>query len=123
MGAPSYFSTIWGWVKNWIDPVTVSKLVVLSHDEVLPTMRQYIDIANIPRRFGGELEYEHGAQPLLDPAIKDILTWEPPSHGSLPPGPIKWVDEGNGSRVAVAVGTEGYSARRNRIACLYPRKK
>ena len=122
MGAASYFSTIWSWIKKWIDPVTVSKLVILSPEEVLRTMKEYIDITNIPTRFGGELEHEHGAEPLLDPAIHEILTWLPAANASLPMGPIKWVDGGDQSRTAVAVGKEGGEARCDRIAILNARK-
>ncbi|KAL8781085.1 MAG: hypothetical protein Q9213_006167 [Squamulea squamosa] len=111
VGAPSYFSIMWKWIKAWIDPVTVSKLVILSPEEVLPTMKEYIDIANIPRRFGGELDHEHGMEVLLDPAISEVLTWTPAANSSLPSGPIKWIEGSEKSRIAVAVGKEGGKAR------------
>lgn len=122
MGAPSYVSTLLSWVKHWVDPVTLSKLVILSPAEALPTMKEYIDVTNIPKRFGGELEHEHGAEPLLDSAINEVLTWLPAANASLPMGPVKWIDDGEEYRVAVAVGREGGAARRDRIAILNPQK-
>src|SRR5438034_8056022 len=26
IGAPSFFPTVWGWIKRWFDPVTTSKI-------------------------------------------------------------------------------------------------
>ncbi|CRK45614.1 hypothetical protein BN1723_019779, partial [Verticillium longisporum] len=42
IGAPSFFTTVWGWVKRWFDPITVSKIFILSEAEVKPTLEAYI---------------------------------------------------------------------------------
>ncbi|MCJ1479454.1 hypothetical protein MMC13_008140 [Lambiella insularis] len=122
IGAPSYFPTIWSWIKNWVDPNTVSKLFILTPDEVLPTLKQYIDVANIPQRFGGEFDYQHGMQPNIDPVIAKIMSWVPPS-ASLPMGPMKWVDTGKNKRMAVAIGTSEGQARNENIAVLDSKKR
>ena len=122
MGAPSYFSAMWRWVKGWLDPVTVSKIVILSPEKVLPTLEEYIDIANIPKRFGGGLEFELGSKPLLDSVINGLLTWLPAGNKTLPMGPLKWIDGADGSRIAVAVGKDGGNVRCDRIAILKSRK-
>ena len=109
---------MWRLIKVWLDPVTASKIVFLSPDEALPTMEKYIDIENIPKSFGGRLELEWRVEPNLDPVIKESLTWLPAGDGSVPKGPMKWVDGGNGSKVAVAVGKEGGKVRYDQIASL-----
>ena len=80
-------------------------------------------MANIPKRFGGELDYDIGSDIRLDPAISEILTWPSEKKSlSLPLGPIKWVRGEGGSRIAVAVGKEGEKARCDNIAVLNSRE-
>ena len=49
VGAPGFFPTVWGWVKRWFDPITVSKIFILSPQNVYSTLSQYIDHDNIPK--------------------------------------------------------------------------
>lgn len=72
---------------------------------------------NIPKKFGGGFDYQHGMQPSLDPTIADTLTWLPPS-AKLPIGSMKWVEGSKEGRVAVAVGCGGGRDRHERIAIL-----
>ena len=88
-----------------MDPLTASKLMILKKDEVLPTLSSHIDIANIPKKYGGEHSFEHGMQPDLDPAIKEIIDWLAPCNGSFPAGPMKLVSSSIGARLAVATGS------------------
>lgn len=88
-----------------MDPLTASKLVILKEDEVLPTLSTHIDIANIPKRYGGIHNFKHGMQPDLDPAIKDIIDWLAPCNRSFPTGPMKLVSSSIGARLAVATGS------------------
>ena len=82
-----------------------------------------MDDDNIPKRFGGKLEYDFGSEMMLGPAISERLTWEPEvKNASLPQGPIKWVEGEEGSMVAYAVGKTGGEARRERIAVLKARE-
>ncbi|KAL8827998.1 MAG: hypothetical protein Q9191_002848 [Dirinaria sp. TL-2023a] len=122
IGAPSYFPTIWGWIKKWVDPGTFEKLFILSPEEVLPTLQQHVEMADIPQRFGGEFESYHGMQPMLDPVISGMLNWQSP-HKDLPKGPIKWIDEGWGRRAAVAVGSKEGRARKEKIATVGSKKR
>ena len=80
-------------------------------------MEQHVEIENIPTRFGGQFDYQHGMQPSLDPIIADMLTWMPP-NASLPMGPMKWVEDGKGGRAAVATGISEETARDEKIASL-----
>ena len=34
VGAPGFFPTVWGWVKLCFDPITVSKIFILSPQKV-----------------------------------------------------------------------------------------
>ena len=58
--------------------------MILKDTEVFPTLSSYINIANIPKRCGGEYNFEHGTQLDLDPAIKKIIDRLAPCNGSLP---------------------------------------
>lgn len=73
IGAPSFFPTVWGWVKRWFDPITVSKIFILAAADVKPTLLQYMDEENIPTKYGGKLDFKFGDMPILEPAIADSL--------------------------------------------------
>ena len=91
-------------MKKWIDPKTASKLVILTPDEVLPTLSTLIDIVNIPKEYGGGFEFRHGMMPDLDTGISNQVEWLSEPAGSLPEGPMKWIMDNEGKRTAVAVG-------------------
>ncbi|KAL8688266.1 MAG: hypothetical protein Q9224_004928 [Gallowayella concinna] len=118
IGAPSYFSTIWGWIKKWADAGTVEKLKILPQGEVLSTLKEFIDIADIPTRFGGQFEYEPGMRYDLDPVVARRLVWQSGSDNKLPRGPVKWVETGDGNKMAIAVGSQGGKTRREKLAVL-----
>jgi hypothetical protein len=77
------------------------------------TLRKFIDPANIPKKFGGELDYEFGEMPALDPALKDLITWEG-SHTDFPHGPLFWHDRGDYIELE-AVGSVDKQERREMI--------
>jgi hypothetical protein len=115
--APSYFSTIWKYLKSWVDKNTAEKIVVLSSPEVLPALEEYIDDTNIPTAFGGGFSFTHGMLPELDHNIWQHFSWKLPSR-SLPPGPIKWTEDADGRKIAIAVGGQAGSKRSEKIAIL-----
>ena len=110
---------MWGWVKNWVDPVTVAKLQLVAPADVLPTLTSLIDIANIPGRYGGELTFEPGMTPMLDDKIRERLSWAQSSDEVLPIGPIQWEVNSDGSKTAVAVGIIDGEERRDVVATLH----
>ncbi|KAF2198991.1 CRAL/TRIO domain-containing protein [Delitschia confertaspora ATCC 74209] len=120
IGAPGFFPTVWGWVKRWFDPITVSKIFILSQADMFPTLSQYIDPDNIPKKYGGNLDFEFGMMPVLEPAIEKAIKWENPenqdSHNIWPIGPISWEQNSDRTMTAVAVGTEA-GAPRKRVIC------
>ncbi|KAI7554747.1 CRAL/TRIO domain-containing protein, partial [Hortaea werneckii] len=128
VGAPSFFPTVWEYAKRWFDPITVSKIFVLSDKNMRSTLEQYVDLDNLPKKYGGNLDWEFGDMPALDPGIVKALDWketiEQKGHKTLPIGPIRWEyedEEGKkGDLVAKAIGTEKGKPRRNVIAGLHP---
>ena len=122
IGAPSFFPTVFGWIKRWVDANTVKKLHILQDSEVLPTLQKYVEMENIASKFGGEFEYQHGMQPKLDPEVSKVLKWLPP-NASLPVGPLKWIEVGKGKRYVVAAGNNEGEERGDKIASLHRNRK
>ncbi|KAJ5947985.1 hypothetical protein N7466_001000 [Penicillium verhagenii] len=115
--APSYFGTIWKYMKSWVDPNTAEKIVVLTSTEVSPVLAENIQDENIPTAFGGTFAFKHGTLPNLDESILRQFDWKL-ADGFLPPGPIKWTKDEDGQTMAVAVGIEAGSHRMKTIATL-----
>ncbi|OCK80561.1 CRAL/TRIO domain-containing protein [Lepidopterella palustris CBS 459.81] len=119
IGAPAFFPTVWGWVKRWFDPITVSKIFILSSSDMKTTLEQYIDPANIPKKYGGQLDFEFGMMPILEPEIEKALNWEAAATQNglrtIPTGPIKWEETADGTVMAVAVGTEQDGKPRRKV--------
>ncbi|KAJ5116915.1 hypothetical protein N7456_001263 [Penicillium angulare] len=112
--APSYFATIWKYLKKWIDPRTAEKIVVLTNTEALSVLQEYIDIENIPKALGGEYDFTHGMLPIIDDNIRNQFNWPVPGI-PLPSGPIKLSKDANGAISAVAVGEIDGVQRRETI--------
>ncbi|KOS20581.1 SEC14 cytosolic factor [Escovopsis weberi] len=131
VGAPVFFSTVWGWIKRWFDPITVSKIFVLSAHEVRPTLEAFIDRRNIPKKYGGELDYAFGDLGSPDPAWNGVVRWEN-GHSRFPSGPLLWEDapaEGNDAAdaaagqkrmVCVRLGSDNGQVRRE-VVCSMPK--
>ena len=118
IGAPYFFSTVWGWIKRWFDPITVSKIFILSPNEVKPTLEAFIEPRNIPKQYGGELDFEFFDRPNVDPKIKEALTWEN-GFTDFPEGPAYWVPVDGGKRLAcMAVGSKDGKERRERVCSI-----
>jgi hypothetical protein len=102
----------------------VSKIFILSQSQVLPTLTEFIEPANIPKKYGGELAFEFGDMPAIEPALLDELTWGAGAGAqrdqpTIPTGPVRWEeDPATGHMVAWAVGTEGGQPRRRVVATL-----
>lgn len=75
------------------------------------TLEKYIDPSNIPKKYGGQLDFQFGDMPVVEPAIVNSLDFSgckglPEQRGdkTLPIGPIKW-REGRGKEMeAICVG-------------------
>ncbi|TLD30421.1 hypothetical protein PspLS_02402, partial [Pyricularia sp. CBS 133598] len=119
IGAPFFFSTVWGWIKRWFDPITVSKIFILSQAEVFPVLSSFMEVENIPKQYGGKLEFKWCDQPNLDPAIKKRATWEQ-GFDNFPKGPVLWKVLDEERLECVAVGSVNQKQRNVRV-CTLPR--
>lgn len=119
IGAPAFFSTVWGWVKRWFDPVTVSKIFILSQSEVLPTLTAFIDPENIPKQYGGKLEFKWCDMPNLDPKIRTLASWEE-GHTEFPKGPVYWVPVDGGKRLECLARGSVDKKERSEKVCSIP---
>ncbi|RMD42823.1 hypothetical protein DV735_g2309, partial [Chaetothyriales sp. CBS 134920] len=104
VGAPSYFPTVWGWIKRWFDPVTVSKIFILSKHDVLSTLSKFMDPKDIPTRYGGQLEWDWGGFPDVDEPARAAL--ERSGNSNWIKGPCLWLDNQR-----IVVGSEHGKSR------------
>ncbi|KAI0317645.1 CRAL-TRIO domain-containing protein [Amylostereum chailletii] len=88
VNAPSFFGTVWGWIKVWFDEGTRNKVHVLDSNPG-PTLLTLIDTANLPRTYGGELDFQYEDAPVLDDAAKKALGTD-----SVPRGPVIFKGDG-----------------------------
>jgi len=84
VNAPSFFPTIWGWIKGWFDPGTRNKIHILGKNPA-ETLLKLIDAQDLPRQYGGTLEWEFFSEPSLDDAAKEVI-------GEMPKGPTVFVN-------------------------------
>lgn len=87
------------------------------------TLEQYIEPENIPKKYGGRLDWDWGDLPILDRDIQSALHWENPSKGpqgqnAFPSGPVRWQTNEKGEMVAIAVGTVHGKQRNQRVATI-----
>ncbi|KAJ5573705.1 uncharacterized protein N7459_008132 [Penicillium hispanicum] len=113
IGAPAFFPTVWGWIKRWFDPVTTSKIFILSAAEVKPTLTSFMDPTSFPKQYGGELDWQWGDMPNLDePAREKLQNLEqPPTEGQTKKGILKGPMLFKNDNVEV-LGTEDGKSRR-----------
>ncbi|KHN98449.1 Cellular retinaldehyde-binding/triple function [Metarhizium album ARSEF 1941] len=120
VGAPVFFGTVWGWIKRWFDPMTVSKIFVLGPHEVAPTLEAFVDPRNIPRKYGGQLDFSFGQLPVPDPHWDGVVAWED-GRSAFPSGPLLWQDVDDGRSMAcVALGKDKGVPRNVRV-CTVPK--
>lgn len=103
INAPWGFSTVFGVVKGWLDPVTVEKIHVLGGSYQKELLAQ-VPAENLPKMFGGSCACAGGCQfsdegPWTDPQWTRPAKWEKKAESStidntnLNPGTI---EEANG---------------------------
>ena len=113
---------MWAWIKRWFDPITTSKIFVLTQPQILPTLTKFIDIENIPEKYGGHLKFECGDMPNLDPDLRSYLTIHPGQETEryFLTAPVRWLDVGDdGEMEAVGVGSIDGEQRKEHVATLH----
>ncbi|CAI4220029.1 unnamed protein product [Parascedosporium putredinis] len=83
INAPWGFSTVWGVIKGWIDPVTVQKINVLGSGYQSELLKQ-VPAENLPVEFGGKCDCEGGCP------FSDMGPWRESEWTK----PAKWETEG-----------------------------
>ncbi|KAI0061678.1 CRAL/TRIO domain-containing protein [Artomyces pyxidatus] len=58
INAPSSFTAIWGVIRPWLSPATISKVSILGHD-YQKTLLELVDAENLPESLGGSCLCEH----------------------------------------------------------------
>ncbi len=104
----------------------MSKIFILQEHDVLPVLTSFMDKENIPKCYGGDLEWDFFDQPAWDDEIKRICQFEN-GYTAFPTGPLYWKPIDDGKRLeCLAVGTiKGGSDRRERVCTItraYPPK-
>lgn len=87
------------------------------------TLAKYVEMDNIPKKYGGTLDWQFGDLPFLEPAIANSLNWkenvQEKGHQTLPQGPLKWNYSEDGDLVMTAIGSENDKPRNRVIAGLH----
>jgi hypothetical protein len=72
---------------------------------VQKTLRSFIDPANIPKKYGGDLDFKFGDMPVPDPAWEQAIEWEG-DYKTFPTGPMYWIHGDKDKKIkALAVGS------------------
>ena len=80
------------------------------------TLTAFIDPANIPKKYGGELDFQFGDMPVPDPAWKDALQWKG-DFANFPGGPLYWTHGDEDKIEALAVGST-QEHQRKEVVCV-----
>ncbi|KAI9776807.1 MAG: hypothetical protein M1839_009358 [Geoglossum umbratile] len=105
VGAPAFFPTVWGWASRWFDPAMAERIVVVGRGDLTGTLEKWVAMEDVPRQYGGGLEWEFGDSPCMDEAVREAV--ERGGRKGWVEGPCLWVGD-----VRVPVGTEEGSKRR-----------
>ena len=119
-----YIQRIHEWGEK-VDKEMQAKIFILSPKDMTSTLAKYVDIDNIPKKYGGNLDWNFGDMPNLEPAIANSLRWqenfEQNGHKTLPIGPITLQYDEDGDLDVKIVGSENGKPRNRVIAGLHPR--
>lgn len=98
----------------------MSKIFILSDQDVLPVLTTFMDIENIPKAYGGKLEWSFFDEPSYDDEIKHLAKWEN-GFDNFPAGPCIWAPTEDGTQLeCLAVGSQNGQERRVRV-CTIPK--
>lgn len=88
--------------------MTVNKIFILGNHEIKSRLSEFIDLDDIPKKYGGNLDWEFGMQPNLDQVAQEAVE-KNGSKGWIP-GPCLWEQNQR-----VPVGTVNGQPRRPAI--------
>lgn len=100
IGAPSFFSVVFGWITKWFDSGTTEKIKILKDTDALQVLSAHIPLSSIPQVYGGELPFIYGeTKPILDEESKALLGLD-----DVPRGSISWNDDEGGGFSLLGTG-------------------
>lgn len=77
INAPYLFSTVWSFVKPWLDEVTVRKISILDHYKAKAALLEQIPAENLPHYLGGICDCAEGC------SLSDAGPWRDVKEGKL----------------------------------------
>ncbi|KAK2594828.1 cytosolic factor, phosphatidylinositol/phosphatidylcholine transfer protein [Conoideocrella luteorostrata] len=109
INAPWGFSTIWGVVKGWLDPVTVKKIHILGSGYQTELLKQ-VPAENLPKEFGGTCECKEGCEntddgPWRVAAWVKPAKWETNGKDAIPTDITSDAKKMEGPKVTSGVGS------------------
>ncbi|KAF3124306.1 hypothetical protein TWF225_001346 [Orbilia oligospora] len=110
IGAPSGFTKIWDWAKGWFDAATTSKIFFLTPENITATLKEHIDLDNIPKKYGGNLDWKLGDAPDLDEELRALLADAGSNETPFALGTLHW-KVSDGKKSVVLSGTENGKRR------------
>lgn len=88
VNVPSSFAVIWGWLQKWFDEGTRKKIVIVSGQQLEDgALCEIVAAQNLPRIYGGELDWRYEDEPDCDEAICRAI-----GHEQVPDAPSEWSD-------------------------------
>lgn len=88
VNVPAFFTTIWGWIQKWFDEGTRNKMFIVDANQLKQgKLHEIIHPSDLPRVYGGELEWKYEDEPSIEPEIASLL-----GNKEMPKGPAEWKD-------------------------------
>lgn len=81
-----------------------------------------MEIEDIPKKYGGKLDFECGMMPSLDPKIRQCLTMNPSAESEkyFLTAPVRWIDAGDDEEMtAIGVGSIDGKQRKEPVCTLH----
>ncbi|KAK5188505.1 hypothetical protein LTR92_011450 [Exophiala xenobiotica] len=109
---PETVKRIYRFITIWFKPTTTRKIAVLGHRECATVLRHDLGPENVPKRFGGDLDWEFGWPPELSPDAKPLSKkWV----DKWVEGPLRIIDGPGEQWRIIAVGSQNGDLRREEL--------
>lgn len=88
VNVPGFFTTIWGWIQKWFDEGTRNKMFIVDGNQLKQgKLHEIIHPFDLPKVYGGELEWKYEDEPNLE---KEIISLFGGETKQMPKGPAEW---------------------------------
>ncbi|KAF2005649.1 CRAL/TRIO domain-containing protein [Amniculicola lignicola CBS 123094] len=72
VGAPPFLPWLVGAVQKWFSP-SMMDVTFLQNSDIKKKLLEYVDADDLPKRFGGNLDWDYGKDPVPDDEVTAIL--------------------------------------------------